>query len=168
MWRRWKRSGDAAVKEQHRNVDRRIKREARRYRRRFFNDVVTSLSTVQAGQALATMGRMLKARTGNRKRNAPAVRRIQPSEFTNFVATQHPSRAGDGTIHLTPFELDQSWETSIEEAILRAPRNKDVGGEEVFAELLCSWNPSASPSFSPRCGLVVDDYAPFRRNGDAR
>lgn len=103
------------MKEQHKQVDRCIKREARRNRRSGFKEFVSNLATSPAGQALATMGRMLRSRMRNRKNNGAAVQRIRPAES---------------------FSIDQSWEAAIEDTIIRAPKGKAVGSDEIFAELL--------------------------------
>lgn len=61
---------------------------------------------------------------------------MDPGVFTSFVAQQHRARVGEMELSRGRFELDESWRQDIEEAVRRAPKQKAVGSDEVFAEVL--------------------------------
>lgn len=119
-------------------MDKEIKKSVREGQRRGFRDFVKDLEVAPANRAVGVISRMIKARARNRVDRSETVERIRPSEFTEFVASQHNPKAGEAELAFRRFELEERWQADVEASVARAPRNKATGSDEIFAELFSS------------------------------
>lgn len=59
---------------------------------------------------------------------------VEPNAFTEFVASQQKARVVELELNCRKFALNEHWRQDIQEAVLRSPKSKDVGSDEIFAE----------------------------------
>lgn len=136
LWKRWKRSGALEGKQKYKQVDKRVKTGVKVAKQRNFARFARELDTMLVHEAVSRMGRMIKARKQRRLEQTQASKRIEPVEFTNFVATQHSRRPGERRLQCRRFRLDDRWRADVEWALRTAPRGTAVGSDEVFVEAL--------------------------------
>lgn len=136
LWRWWKRHGDVDAKERHKVLNRKIKSMARRNKRKSFAQIVETVGEGDVSRSVGMMSKILKSKKRNRLQKSPSVQRISPASFTRFVATQYNPRRGEDIPRCRRFELDADWKDDLYTAVARAPTNKAVGEDELFAEAL--------------------------------
>lgn len=85
---------------------------------------------------VSVLSSLLKTKKRNLVETAPAVKRIQPVEFTSFVAAQHDRRVGERTLRSRKFEFYEEWRLEIEAKVLKAPKSKATEADQIFAEAL--------------------------------
>lgn len=136
LWRKWKKYGGEGRRAAYRAVDKRVKREARAAKARSFNEFVANLEGMPVHSAVSTMSKLIKARRQRKLLQKPASQRIDPVQFTKFVATQHPRPQGERRLQRRRFQVDEQWRADIEWAVRCAPRGKATGTDELFGEAL--------------------------------
>lgn len=136
LWREWKRTSDDDARSEHRRVDRSIKSQVKRAKKKDFLEFVASIGDMNASEATGELSRILRGKQRNRRAARPAVQRIEPRRFTEFVAAQHSRRAGESRLQNRAFRVDDSWKSDLEEALGRAPKRKATGRDETFAEAM--------------------------------
>lgn len=135
-WRRWKRTGEDEAKAEHKRLNRLIKHKVRQNKRRGFKEFSRDQCSMQPNKAVGIMSRMIKVKRRNKLANSPSSRRIEPQQFTEFVAQQHTRRQGERRLQCRRFMVDEDLRTDIEQAVRRAPRKKATGEDEIFAEAM--------------------------------
>lgn len=138
LWKLWKRAGQEAVKRQHKDVDREIKRKARQLQRTGFNEFVAKLNDMPSNQAMGVLSKMLKAKKKRRMEQSPAVQNIIPAEFTVYVASQHSRRSGERRLQGRQFEVDSEWraELAMKASGIRRPRMSSERLRQVYGALI--------------------------------
>lgn len=112
-----------------------MKRGARRARTVSYNHFMQDLSEKSEHDRLRTVSTVLKAKSGILRRNLPSTKNITPSKFTFFIANRFVQEGGLSDIPYY-FQGDKGWEELMARAIKEAQKNKAVGSDEVFSELL--------------------------------
>lgn len=136
LWRRWRRRNDEDALQRYKEVNRRIKRQARANKRRIFADFLQTIDEGDQTRSIGILSRILKARKRNVLENAPSQKRIEPAAFAEFVANQHPPRVDEYRPVCQSFRVHDDWQDDLLYAVQAAPANKAVGEDEVFAEAL--------------------------------
>lgn len=136
LWNRWKSTGEEEDYDKYKKVNRRVKEGARQAKQRSFDQFVAELDTMRAQSAVSRMSRLIKTRRRRLLQQTQATQRIEPSEFTHFVATQHSCRIGERKLARSHFQVDEEWRAELEWALKVAPSGKATGVDEVFGEAL--------------------------------
>lgn len=87
-------------------TSKRVNIRVRKAKQRGFQQFVNELDKGRVHATVSRMSRMIKTRRRRRLHQTSATKRIEPAEYTAFVATQHPRRVGERSLQRSRFQLD--------------------------------------------------------------
>lgn len=89
-------------------------------------------------QAIGMISTVLRSRQKRKLHSTRAVERIDPSAYTQFVATQYPRMDDEYRLRMRSFGVDENTKENLEAAITKAPKGKVTGSDAVFV-LAAEW-----------------------------
>lgn len=130
-YKRFRQSGEEEAKRRHERLDRQIKRLVRRGKEKWRARIDRTIKEAKEDDSVQRAVAVARILSGKAKKTN--THQIQPSDFTRRMATPSDKRWAPG---LEEFEVPPEFERILQRSIMKAPKRKATGTDEIFVECL--------------------------------